>query len=156
MLQRCYELKSLVSALKVLIAVMKVALVLSIFLTGYTIFSVLGSSLSSLTGESSFSSHINPDGSLSVSSALEVENRGYLDSSVYLEIRILFDGSVLASGNDHLHLRPGESGTLNIQLAIPEEDLSRLMVSKPETEIYLGIRTLNNLTGISLKGEVSE
>lgn len=145
-----------ISILRALIAVLKIGLILSIFLTGYTVFSILGSSLSSLTKESSFDTHINPDGSLGVSSSIEVNNGGYLASTVSAKIRILIDGEKIAEGEDTLYLKSGDGGKLEIDLSIPREDLSRLMKSRPETEIYLDIRTLNNLTGISLKTEVSE
>ena len=119
---------------------------------GLSIYSVYGVLSSTFTGGLGFEMGIDEAtgvGSLQV--AVTPQNPGYIDAEVTLGLSLLDgDGVSVASESSSVTIAPGGSETITLILEISRIDLERISTEGVSTlELYVGLRTLYNLVGIS-------
>ena len=119
---------------------------------GLSIYSVYGVLSSTFKGGLGFEMGIDEAtgvGSLQVE--VTPQNPGYIDAEVTLGLSLLDgDGVSVASESSSVTIAPGGSETITLILEISRIDLERISTEGVSTlELYVGLRTLYNLVGIS-------
>ncbi|MBC8224011.1 hypothetical protein H8E65_05440 [Candidatus Bathyarchaeota archaeon] len=119
---------------------------------GLSIYSIYGVLSSTFTGGLAFEMDIDEAtgvGSLQVE--VTPQNPSYLDADVTLGLSLLDgDGVSVASESSSVTIAPGGSETITLILEVSREDFERISTEGVSTlELYVGLRTLYNLVGIS-------
>ncbi len=119
---------------------------------GLSIYSIYGVLSSTFTGGLAFEMDIDEAtgvGSLQVE--VTPQNPGYIDADVTLGLSLLDgDGVSVASGSSSVTIAPGGSETITLVLEVSREDFERISTEGVSTlELYVGLRTLFDLVGIS-------
>ena len=132
-----------------LIVIVQIASLSAFGLSFYSIYGVL-----STTFSEGLAFEIDIDKATGVGT-LQVEvppqNPGYLEADVTMGLNLLDgDGESVASESSSVTIAPGGSETISLSLEISPEDYERISSEGLSyLELYVGIRTLNNLVGIS-------
>ncbi len=137
---------------KIIGLLIMVAQIGSLVAFGLSIYSIYGILLSTFTGGLAFEMDIDEAtgvGSLQVE--VTPQNPGYIDADVALGLSLLDgDGISVASESSSVTIAPGGSEIITLILEISREDFERISTEGVSTlELYLGLRTLYNLVGIS-------
>ena len=118
-------------------------------LSMYSIYGVLSSTFSGGLGFEMDFDEATGVGSL----RLEVtpQNPGYLDADITLGLKLLdADGVAVASEASSAALAPGGYETISLVLEVSREDYERIALGgESSIELFLGLRTLFDLVGIS-------
>ena len=119
---------------------------------GLSIYSIYGVLSSTFTGGLAFEMDIDEAtgvGSLQVE--VTPQNPSYLDADVTLGLSLLDgDGVSVASESSSVTIAPGGSETITLILEVSREDFERISTEGVSTlELYVGLRTLYNLVGLS-------
>lgn len=118
-------------------------------LSMYSIYGVLSSTFSGGLGFEMDFDETTGVGSL----RLEVtpQNTGYLDADITLGLKLLdADGVAVASESSSAALAPGGNETISLVLEVSREDYERIALGgESSIELFLGLRTLFDLVGIS-------
>jgi hypothetical protein len=119
---------------------------------GLSIYSIYGVLSSTFTGGLAFEMDIDEATGTGI---LQVEvtpqNPSYIDTDVTLGLSLLDgDGVTVASESSTVTIAPGGSETITLILEISREDSERIALEGVSTlELYVGLRTLYDLVGIS-------
>lgn len=119
---------------------------------GLSIYSIYGVLSSTFTGGLAFEMDIDEATGTGI---LQVEvtpqNPSYIDTDVTLGLSLLDgDGVTVASESSTVTIAPGGSETITLILEISREDSERIAMEGVSTlELYVGLRTLYDLVGIS-------
>lgn len=129
-----------------------VAQIGSLVAFGLSIYSIYGILSSTFTGGLAFEMDIDEVtgvGSLRVE--VTPQNPGYIDADVTLGLSLLDgDGISVASESSSVTIAPGGYETITLILEVSREDFERISTEGVSTlELYLGLRTLSDLVGIS-------
>ncbi len=129
-----------------------VAQIGSLVAFGLSIYSIYGILSSTFTGGLAFEMDIDEAtgvGSLQVE--VTPQNPGYIDADVTLGLSLLDgDGISVASESSSVTIAPGGYETITLILEVSREDFERISTEGVSTlELYLGLRTLSDLVGIS-------
>lgn len=119
---------------------------------GLSIYSIYGVLSSTFTGGLAFEMDIDEaTGAGSLQVEVTPQNPGYIDADVTLGLSLLDgDGVSVASGSSSMTIAPGGSETITLILEVSREDFERISTEGVSTlELYVGLRTLYNLVGIS-------
>ena len=137
---------------KIIGLLIMVAQIGSLVAFGLSIYSIYGILSSTFTGGLAFEMDIDEAtgvGSLRVE--VTPQNPGYIDADVTLGLSLLDgDGISVASESSSVTIAPGGSETITLILEVSREDFERISTEGVSTlELYLGLRTLYDLVGIS-------
>ena len=124
----------------------------SLIAFGLSIYSIYGVLSSTFTGGLAFEMDIDEaTGAGSLQVEVTPQNPGYIDADVTLGLSLLDgDGVSVASGSSSMTIAPGGSETITLILEVSREDFERISTEGVSTlELYVGLRTLYNLVGIS-------
>ncbi len=137
---------------KIIALLIMIAQIGSLVAFGLSIYSVYGVLSSTFTGGLGFEMGIDEAtgvGSLQVE--VTPQNPGYIDAEVTLGLSLLDgDGVSVASESSSVKIAPGGSETITLILEISRVDLERISTEGVSTlELYVGLRTLYDLVGIS-------
>lgn len=126
--------------------------IVSLAAFGLSIYSIYGVLSSTFTGGLAFEMDIDEATGTGI---LQVEvtpqNPSYIDTDVTLGLSLLDgDGVTVASESSTVTIAPGGSETITLILEISREDSERIAMEGVSTlELYVGLRTLYDLVGIS-------
>ncbi len=137
---------------KIIALLIMIAQIGSLVAFGLSIYSVYGVLSSTFTGGLGFEMGIDEAtgvGSLQVE--VTPQNPGYIDAEVTLGLSLLDgDGVSVASESSSVKIAPGGSETITLILEISRVDLESISNEGVSTlELYVGLRTLYDLVGIS-------
>lgn len=137
---------------KIIGLLIMIAQIGSLVAFGLSIYSIYGVLSSTFTGGLAFEMDIDEAtgvGSLQVE--VTPQNPSYLDADVTLGLSLLDgDGVSVASESSSVTIAPGGSETITLILEVSREDFERISTEGVSTlELYVGLRTLYNLVGIS-------
>ena len=124
----------------------------SLVAVGLSIYSIYGVLSSTFTGGLAFEMDIDEaTGAGSLQVEVTPQNPGYIDADVTLGLSLLDgDGVSVASGSSSVTIAPGGSETITLVLEVSREDFERISTEGVSTlELYVGLRTLFDLVGIS-------
>jgi len=119
---------------------------------GLSIYSLYGVLSSTFTGGLAFEMDIDEaTGAGSLRVEVTPQNPGYIDADVTLGLSLLDgDGVSVASESSSVTIVPGGSETITLVLEVSRVDFERISSEGVSTlELYVGLRTLFDLVGIS-------
>ena len=137
---------------KIIALLIMIAQIGSLVAFGLSIYSVYGVLSSTFTGGLGFEMGIDEaTGAGSLQVEVTPQNPGYIDAEVTLGLSLLDgDGVSVASESSSVKIAPGGSETITLILEISRVDLERISTEGVSTlELYVGLRTLFDLVGIS-------
>lgn len=137
---------------KIIGLLIMIAQIGSLVAFGLSIYSIYGVLSSTFTGGLAFEMDIDEVtgvGSLQVE--VTPQNPGYIDADVTLGLSLLDgDGISVASESSSVTIAPGGYETITLILEVSQEDFERISTEGVSTlELYVGLRTLYDLVGIS-------
>jgi len=119
---------------------------------GLSIYSIYGVLNSTFSGGLGFEMDIDDTtGSGTLQIEVAPQNPGYLEADITLGLKLLdSDGVSVADETTSVMLAPGGSETISLVLEVSREDYERIALEgESSIELYVGLRTLFNLIGIS-------
>lgn len=137
---------------KIIGLLIMIAQIGSLVAFGLSIYSIYGVLSSTFTGGLAFEMDIDEaTGAGSLQVEVTSQNPGYIDADVTLGLSLLDgDGVSVASESSSITIAPGGSETITLILEVSREDFERISTEGVSTlELYVGLRTLYNLVGIS-------
>lgn len=137
---------------KIIALLIMITQIVSLAAFGLSIYSIYGVLSSTFSGGLGF--EMDFDEATGVGSLrLEVtpQNTGYLDADITLGLKLLdADGVAVASDSSSAALAPGSYETISLVLEVSREDYERIALGgESSIELFLGLRTLFDLVGIS-------
>lgn len=137
---------------KIIALLIMITQIVSLAAFGLSIYSIYGVLSSTFSGGLGF--EMDFDETTGVGSLrLEVtpQNTGYLDADITLGLKLLdADGVAVASESSSAALAPGGYETISLVLEVSREDYERIALGgESSIELFLGLRTLFDLVGIS-------
>ncbi|MCW3990458.1 MAG: hypothetical protein NWE88_10325 [Candidatus Bathyarchaeota archaeon] len=137
---------------KIIALLIMITQIVSLAAFGLSIYSIYGVLSSTFSGGLGF--EMDFDETTGVGSLrLEVtpQNTGYLDADITLGLKLLDgDGVAVASDSSSAALAPGSYETISLVLEVSREDYERIALGgESSIELFLGLRTLFDLVGIS-------
>ena len=119
---------------------------------GLSIYSIYGVLTSTFSGELGFEMAFDETtGAGTLQIEVAPQNPGYLEADVTLGLKLLDgDGVSVADETTTVMLAPGGSETISLVLEVSREDYERIALDgESSIELYVGLRTLFDLIGIS-------